>query len=153
MITNPQSFVVPLGAQATYPHTQYPMFTTGATQYPTTYYHQYSYPPPATAFYPQQPMLTAAQSQPSLQTPVQSAAPIVGTLSSIASTGLLNQGAWSDEETEKLKKLAEESRTFNSTNEIDWDWVVSQYGNGRTRSVGHPSSSTLDNKLLVDIKS
>ncbi|KAF8628001.1 hypothetical protein AX15_004122 [Amanita polypyramis BW_CC] len=138
IITNPQSFVVPLGAQATYPHAQYPMFPAGATHYPATYYHQYSYAPPSTAFYPQQPILTPAQSQPSLQTqpPVaslQPATPTVGTLSNITSTGLLNQGAWSEEETEKLKKLAEESRTFDSASEIDWDRVVLQYGNNRTR--------------------
>lgn len=123
MITNPQSFVVSLGAQAAYPHAQYPMFAAGAAQYPTTYYHQYSYAPPATAFYPQQPILAAAQPQPTMQTqpsvaPVQSAPPATGTLSSIPSTGLLNQGAWSEEETEKLKKLAEDSRTLTSMGEI-----------------------------------
>lgn len=138
MITNPQSFVVSLGAQTAYPHAQYPMFAAGATQYPTTYYHQYSYAPPATAFYPQQPIMTASQPQPSMQTqssvaPGQSGPSTAGSLSSIPSTGLLNQGAWSEEETEKLKKLAEDSRTYSSSGEIEWDWVVSQYGNSRTR--------------------
>ncbi|KAK2460965.1 hypothetical protein APHAL10511_007435 [Amanita phalloides] len=135
MITNPQSFVVSLGAQTAYPHAQYPMFTAGTTPYPTTYY-QYSYPPPATAFYSQQPIMAAQpQPQPQLQTqsPGSTSQPATGTLSNITSTGLLNQGAWSDEETEKLKKLAEEGRTFNPTGEIDWDWVVTQYGNSRTR--------------------
>ena len=48
-----------------------------------------------------------------------------------------NQGAWSEEETEKLKKLAEESKTQGShdNGEIDWDWVCNAWGPGRTRFV------------------
>ncbi|KAI0346535.1 hypothetical protein BDW22DRAFT_1352653 [Trametopsis cervina] len=45
------------------------------------------------------------------------------------------QGAWSDEETERLKKIAEQSRDHNLQNkgEIDWDWVVGVWGQSRTR--------------------
>jgi hypothetical protein len=51
-------------------------------------------------------------------------------LSTPAAAG--NQGAWSDEETEKLKRLAEESKQGDSS-EIDWDWVCNNWGAGRTR--------------------
>jgi len=44
-----------------------------------------------------------------------------------------NQGAWSDEETERLKKLAEDSRARGPTTEIDWDWVIQEWGISRTR--------------------
>lgn len=44
------------------------------------------------------------------------------------------QGAWSDEETERLKRLAEQSReTGPNKGEIEWDWVIQQWGNTRTR--------------------
>jgi len=42
-------------------------------------------------------------------------------------------GAWSDEETERLKKLAEDCRSVGVAGEIDWDRVVNQWGNTRTR--------------------
>ena len=45
-----------------------------------------------------------------------------------------HQGSWTDEETERLKKLAEDSKTVGTASgEIDWDWVVAQYGSSRTR--------------------
>ncbi|PFH53175.1 hypothetical protein AMATHDRAFT_55634 [Amanita thiersii Skay4041] len=135
VITNPQSFVVSLGAQAPYPHAQYPYFPPTAAQYPTAYYHHLSYaPPPGTAFYPQPPQVLAPQTQGAATTSVSSPMTTTpGTLTSIPSSGVLNQGAWSEEETEKLRKLAEESRSIGSSGEIEWDWVVNQYGNGRTR--------------------
>lgn len=42
-----------------------------------------------------------------------------------------NSGPWSDEETEQLKKLADEKKT--NTGEIDWDQVVNEWGNTRSR--------------------
>ncbi|KIL58748.1 hypothetical protein M378DRAFT_294543 [Amanita muscaria Koide BX008] len=131
MITNPQSFVVPLGAQPAYPHAQYPMFNAAPAQYPPHYYHQYSYPPPTAAYY-QQPILTTNQLQ-TQASPLPSATTTTVASSPISSSGMLNQGAWSEEETEKLKKLSEESRAYSSVGEIEWDWVVSQYGSSRTR--------------------
>ena len=47
----------------------------------------------------------------------------------------INQGSWSDEETEQLKKFAEQSRSVGASGEIEWDWVVRQWGSGRTRFV------------------
>jgi hypothetical protein len=123
VITNPQSFVVPLTTQpAAYPHAQYPIYTPG--QYPTTpYYHQYYpgtyYPQPVPAAQPQQASTSAATTS----TPT--------TATSNAATSAV--GAWSDEETERLKKLAEESRPIGTSGEIEWDWVVHQWGNTRTR--------------------
>ena len=149
IITNPQSFVVPLGTQPTYPHAQYSMFAASATQYPTAYYHQYAYAPPAPAFYPQQPILATGQSQ--LQTTSLSSG--TTTINHVGSSGLLNQGAWSEEETQKLKKLAEESRSFGAAGDIEWDWVVSQYGNSRTRSVFFVPLKFECSNLLAGIKS
>ncbi|TFK40158.1 hypothetical protein BDQ12DRAFT_485905 [Crucibulum laeve] len=132
VITNPQTFVVPLGAQPAYPH--YPVYAPPpAGQYPTTpYYHQYAAYHP-TAYYPQQVQTTAPQ-QPaagtSTATTSVSAPPVVATTTSGAGT---MQGAWSDEETERLKKLAEDSKSVGTTGEIEWDWVVHQWGHGRTR--------------------
>jgi hypothetical protein len=52
-----------------------------------------------------------------------------------ASSPGINQGTWSDEETERLKKFAEQSKSVGSSGEIEWDWVVHQWGSGRTRFV------------------
>ncbi|KAF9443755.1 hypothetical protein P691DRAFT_808355 [Macrolepiota fuliginosa MF-IS2] len=124
VITNAQSFVVPLTAQpAPYPHAQYPIYTPG--QYPTTpYYHQYYtgtyYPQPVPAAQPQQ-VSTSTATAPT---------PISSVSTSAAASAV---GAWSDEETERLKKLAEESKSVGTSGEIEWDWVVHQWGNTRTR--------------------
>ena len=126
VITNPQSFVVPLTAQPTgYPHAQYSVYTPG--QYPTTpYYHQYYtgtyYPPPQS-----QPQPIPAAQPPQTSTSAVSASPV----SINVATGTV--GAWSDEETERLKKLAEDCRSVEVAGEIDWDRVVHQWGNTRTR--------------------
>jgi hypothetical protein len=53
----------------------------------------------------------------------------------VAAAAGLNQGAWSDEETERLKKLAEQSKNVGTSGDMEWDWVVHQWGNGRTRFV------------------
>jgi hypothetical protein len=42
-----------------------------------------------------------------------------------------NQGAWSEEETKRLKQLAEEHR--NGSGEIVWDALCEKWGNSRTR--------------------
>lgn len=135
LITNPQSFVVPLGAQPPYasPFPVYPPPPPG--QYATTpYYHpQYPY---STSYY------TTTQVPPisSTSTPSHAAATtssIVSTPTTTISTttGAIggNQGPWSDEEVERLKKLAEESKSIGTTGEVEWDWVVHQWGNGRSR--------------------
>lgn len=46
-----------------------------------------------------------------------------------------NQGAWSEEETERLKKLAEESKSKGTSGEIEWEWLIGQWGISRTRLV------------------
>ncbi|KAJ8489668.1 hypothetical protein ONZ45_g13489 [Pleurotus djamor] len=64
VVTNAQSFVVPLGAQGAYPHSQYAVYS---AQYPTLY----SYPtyPPGTAYYAPAPGTQSApgQQQPPMQ--------------------------------------------------------------------------------------
>ncbi|KAF8415007.1 hypothetical protein L210DRAFT_3432899, partial [Boletus edulis BED1] len=89
-----------------------------APAYPTAPYYGYS---GYSSFYPSIP---APQAGPSTSTGSNGpAGPIPG------SAG--NQGAWSDEETEKLKKLAEEHR--NANGEIAWDALCEKWGNSRTR--------------------
>lgn len=134
VITNPQSFVVSLGAQSTYPPSQYPgIYASALGQYPTTpYYHQYpAYAPPGTTYYgPPQTQQSTAQPQLHASASTTSTA-ITSTTAAVGG----NQGAWSDEETERLKKLAEESKSTGTSGEMEWDWVVHEWGNGRTRFV------------------
>ncbi|EEB93557.1 hypothetical protein MPER_07765, partial [Moniliophthora perniciosa FA553] len=44
-----------------------------------------------------------------------------------------NSGAWSDEETERLKRFADESKAKGFTGDAMWDWVVNQWGKSRSR--------------------
>ncbi|KAJ8692453.1 hypothetical protein PTI98_009763 [Pleurotus ostreatus] len=195
VITNPQSFVVSLGAQGAYPHSPYaPIY---GSQYAP--YYPYSYPP-GTAYFsapPQQPVApgnpapttsspiqvqpqppaqapqTPAQPQPQppqhqpsqppqpqsqpqhqpqqqsqsqSQQPSQSTTPsaTTPTMTSTTPSGISNptmitgvgpgmQGSWSDEEVDRLRRLAEDSKSYNSAGEIDWDWLCRQWGHGRTR--------------------
>ncbi|RDB26232.1 hypothetical protein Hypma_006422 [Hypsizygus marmoreus] len=124
VISNPQSFVVSLGPhQPAYSHSQYSMYPPPAG-YPTNPYYQY----PAysgAAYYSPQP-------QPPPPAPVQSQ-PVQAQAVTQEQTGTGNQGAWADEETERLKKLAEDSRVMGGSGDIEWDWVVHQWGAGRTR--------------------
>lgn len=46
-----------------------------------------------------------------------------------------SQGAWTDEEQERLKDLAEQSKSIGNAGSIEWDWVINQWGPSRTRSV------------------
>jgi hypothetical protein len=140
VITNAQSFVVPLGAQAAYP--QYP---SAPGQYATTpYYHQYAYTAgaPGGTYYPQPqqaqsaPPATQPQSaQPRAATATAATTQPTATITTTPATGgtvVGNQGAWSDEETERLKKMAEDHRV-KATGEINWDAVIQEWGISRTR--------------------
>ncbi|CAE6510885.1 unnamed protein product [Rhizoctonia solani] len=56
--------------------------------------------------------------------------------STLRSAANVNHGTWRDEESEKLKQLAEHSRAtskMNGQDKIDWDWVVERFGASRTR--------------------
>jgi hypothetical protein len=126
VITNAQSFTLPLAAQgATHPqplqyHPTYPPQAQG--QYPTMPY--YYTPPYAGASYA--PISSAAPSM------SPSAQPSIQQMSALGSSAG-SQGAWTDEEQERLKELAEKSKSVGSTGNIEWDWVVHQWGSGRTR--------------------
>jgi len=124
-------------------------------QYPTaSYYPQYPAYASHGTYYAspsQQPATQAPQTtqqhtaptpQPSTSASTSAAAaaaanstPVTAVTGSPATGAGVNQGVWSDEETERLKKLAEESRSIGTSGEIEWDWVVHQWGNGRTRFV------------------
>ena len=108
------------------------------SRYPTTSYYAY-----ATTTHTASPGAHPYMAQQQVMKPVN--------LSTPAAAG--NQGAWSEEETEKLRKLAEESKTQGTgteQGEIDWDWVCSAWGTGRTRhqilikatNIGMKESST-----------
>lgn len=118
VITNPGSFVVSLSS-STPAQAAYTNFQPAANRYGSTPYTYYS--------------TTQTQqtgSHPYLQQQVMKAV----NLSTPAAGG--NQGAWSDEETEKLKQLAEDSKTSGTGTDhgvIDWDWVCNAWGPGRTR--------------------
>ncbi|KAI0711892.1 hypothetical protein C8T65DRAFT_718005 [Cerioporus squamosus] len=190
VITNPQTFVMPLNSTSMPPPAQpyYPPMYTAApgARYPTAPYY---YPPPqgATPYYPSHaaqpaPAAAPAPAQPSqpaqpappaptptpapAPTPTPASAPApapapapqpapqsspptvsppvpsnTGTISTFnAATGNTapggHQGAWSEEETERLKRLADQSREMGgpqNKGEIEWDWVIQQWGNSRTR--------------------
>ncbi|KAG8691410.1 hypothetical protein FRC11_004276 [Ceratobasidium sp. 423] len=56
--------------------------------------------------------------------------------STLRSAANVNHGTWRDEESEKLKQLAEHSRTtskMSGQDKVDWDWVVERFGASRTR--------------------
>ncbi|GLB40140.1 hypothetical protein LshimejAT787_0800110 [Lyophyllum shimeji] len=170
VISTPGTFVMPLAPPQTgYPHTQYSMYAPPG-QYPTTSYYQYSYVTPGSYYSPQQPIqpvtpqtqpvAAASATQPAQTTqPEASSSTAVTTTTAATTTNVIstaggnvggNQGAWSEEETERLKKLAEDSRAVTPGGEIEWDWVVHQWGSGRTRhqilikatSLGLKESST-----------
>ncbi|TEB25184.1 hypothetical protein FA13DRAFT_1738608 [Coprinellus micaceus] len=151
VITNAQSFVVPLGGQAPgYVSTtaQYPVFATPG-QYATAPYYQYPYaapPPPPSGYYPQaqaqaqaQPQTQAQQQQPTVSQPVASTstqgtpapAPVVTT--TVTAAGVVNSGPWTDEENERLRQLAEDSKSHTANGEMDWEYVIRHFGDGRTR--------------------
>lgn len=83
--------------------------------------------PPSNPSYPHSAMAT---NQPTTQlTQPASIVTSVPPRSNMQST----HGAWSDEETERLKTLAEQSKSRTSNGDIDWDWTVEQFGETRTR--------------------
>ena len=140
VITNAQSFVVPLGAQTPYP--QYPVYPSAPGQYATTPYYQYAPYATAGTYYsqPQQPQSASPATQPQSSQPrIVSATTATtqptATITTTPATGgtvVGNQGAWSDEETERLKKMAEEHRS-KTTGEINWDTMIQEWGISRTR--------------------
>ncbi|KAJ3515901.1 hypothetical protein NLJ89_g1467 [Agrocybe chaxingu] len=143
VITGAQSFVVPLGTQPGYPYAT--MYGAAPGQYPTTpYYHQYAAYHPGAYYAQPQPMPTAQPTASTSAAPAPTPAPTVtttqvqptATITTTPATGgtmIGNQGAWSDEEMERLKKLAERSKAKAASGEIDWDWVVQEWGISRTR--------------------
>ncbi|KAJ4480010.1 hypothetical protein J3R30DRAFT_3656940 [Lentinula aciculospora] len=114
MISQPQTFVVPMGSHAYYGPPP-------PSQYPTASYYSYPYGHPGVYYAP--PVAAPAPS------PTTHVAPIPPTSMSTLATG--NSGAWSDDEIERLKSLTEERKT--SSGEIDWDDIISQWGSTRTR--------------------
>jgi hypothetical protein len=122
IITNAQTFTLPLGTQGnTQP--QYPPSFPPQGQYPTMPYY---FPPPYTgaSYIPISPAAPPASSaEPSIQQHL-----VPG-----GSAG--SQGAWTDEEQERLKQLAEQSKSVGNGDTIEWDWVVHQWGSSRTRYV------------------
>lgn len=133
VITNPQSFVVPLGAQPSYP--QYPMYPPQG-HYPTSPYYQYT-PWGQPAYQGPPPVVPAPPpSAPSVSVaPTPQPTATITTTPATGGTVIGNQGAWSEEETERLKNLAEESKSKGTSGEIEWEWIIGQWGISRTRLV------------------
>ena len=147
VITNPSTFVMPLGmpgaSQPIYPT----VYTTTPPRYPTAPYYQY---PHAPGYYPGMPTqstpapTTSASAPATTQFVSSTSTATTSTLNMAASNPAGASGAWADDEAgwNVLKHLAEQSRTSGSSNETDWDSkVVGQWGNTRTRYVGSLFSS------------
>jgi hypothetical protein len=128
VISQPQSFVVPMGGTP-----QYSMY--GAPG--TSAYYPYGYAAPyygaSTASAPgAMSHSTTPTKQPEQNGSTAHLNPNI--TSSLAGVGS-NQGAWSDDETARLKKLSEQSREAGHSGDAAWDWVVQQWGQSRTRFV------------------
>lgn len=107
--------------------TQYQSVYAPPAQYGAVPYYPYAgYQPPPGTYYPPAPPAASSSSTPQQPQASTSTAPTPP-----AATG--NQGAWSDEETERLKKLADEAKNANHTGDAVWDYVVNQWGPSRTR--------------------
>ncbi|KAB5591720.1 hypothetical protein CTheo_4834 [Ceratobasidium theobromae] len=76
------------------------------------------------------------QREPSLVHPPPTNIDVSFNNSTLRSAANVNHGTWRDEESEKLRQLAEHSRStskLNGHDKIDWDWVVERFGASRTR--------------------
>lgn len=123
VISNPQSFAMPLGPPTMAPASSYPMYP---SRYTAPNYYPY-HPPASTSYY------TTPAPQASASAPPTSTTPAVNATSPTFPTGY-TQGSWSDDEVERLKQLTSESQDQNANKgEIDWDLVVNTWGNSRTR--------------------
>lgn len=113
------SFVVPLNQP---PYPQYPVYGSAPhAQYPTAPYYQYPTPYP---YYPHPQPIGA----PIANTPTSAGA----TATTIATTS--NSKSWSEEESERLRKLAEESKSRSGQMaKVDWEWVVGEWGPSKSR--------------------
>ncbi|KAG2017785.1 hypothetical protein CC2G_007266 [Coprinopsis cinerea AmutBmut pab1-1] len=157
VITNPQSFVVPLGGQPGFPPPQYPVY--GAGQYPTSPYYPFPFSQP---YYSAQPPPASTSAAPSTNTPQPPATATpptaVPAATSAPGTSTPTNSTWSEEDVEKLKKWAEESKGTTSTGEIDWDYVTRNFGDKRSRhqvlikatALGLKESSTRGQKRRRD---
>lgn len=130
VITNPQTFTMPLGP---------PVANSVSTPYHTTYAPQVPAPTQGTpASFNIMPYYASTYTG-SSYIPISSAAPSIMTAPQTAaqppssSSNAGSQGAWTDEEQERLKELAEQSKS--SAGAIDWDRVVREWGPTRTRQV------------------
>ncbi|KAH9003068.1 hypothetical protein EDB86DRAFT_3100265 [Lactarius hatsudake] len=136
VITNPSTFVMPLGIPGTSQPVYPTIYATTPSRYPTAPYYQY---PHAPGYYPamhNQPIPAppaSSSSAPPATHFVSSSGAATPTLTMATSNPAGASGAWADDDVERLKRLAEQSRTSGSSNETDWDWVVGQWGNTRTR--------------------
>lgn len=115
------SFVVPLNQP---PYPQYPVYgTVPHSQYPTAPYYQY---PTTYPYYPPPQPVGAPNASTNISTGASSTTPTT------AST--VNGAPWSEEELDRLRKLAEESKSHsNQAGKADWDWVVAEWGSSRSK--------------------
>lgn len=122
IINQPQSFALPIAPGVYAP-----------SQYPPSYHYQYpGYP--ASAYYAMQSQQQQHQPpQQSQASPVPSGSSEAHIVSSTVAGVGSNQGTWSDEETDRLKKLAQDSKDAGLNGDPAWDWIVAQWGKTRTR--------------------
>lgn len=122
-INQPQSFVVPLNSTGHYPVYPQP----GAPYYPYSYHTPYygAQPQPGQPAPPQSSVTPQKQDNP--------VSHAIVTTTSVPGVAGSNQGAWSEDESTRLKQLAEQSKKDGLSGDAAWDWIVQQWGNKRTR--------------------
>jgi hypothetical protein len=126
---------MPLGMPGTSQPIYPTMYAANAPRYPTAPYYQYSHAP---GYYPGMPTQSAppaasSSAPPTTQLISSTPTATTSTLTMATSNPAGASGAWADEEVERLRRLADQSRNSGSSTETDWDWVVGQWGNTRTR--------------------
>lgn len=127
VITNPQSFVVPLGihpSSGAFPPPPFGVYggppPPPGGQYATPYYGFPPYGHPAPYYH------LGASSSSSAQPAPQPAAP-ASTSSALATSN----GPWTDEQVSRLKELVEEAK--GGDGQVDWDHVEKNLPGGRSR--------------------
>ncbi|KZV64742.1 hypothetical protein PENSPDRAFT_656339 [Peniophora sp. CONT] len=169
--SKPPQYGIPLQPAYYAPGTAYPGYAPGAAYYPYPYPATYSMPPPsatpakhdapASAPLPVSRQPTPASAPAPMQAlqaapaPAPAPAPPASTSASAPPPATASaSGTWADDEIEKLKRLAEQSKGTNSMGDVNWDWVVQSWGPSRSRhqillkatSLGLKESTTRPNQ-------
>ncbi|VDB94285.1 unnamed protein product [Peniophora sp. CBMAI 1063] len=165
--SKPPAYGIPMQAAYYPPGAAYPGYPSGG-YYPYPYPATYAMPPPPAAPPKHDAPVSAPPSSSRQPTPGSAPVPMqpltphttIPVVSVPASTSApppapaSASGTWAEDEIEKLKRLAEQSKTTNTTGDVNWDWVVQSWGPARSRhqillkatSLGLKESTTRPNQ-------